>query len=348
MAADTHHLRTSYRTHSGRGERVLLGIAIAVALLLPFVSGAYLLESILIPFLVMSLAAVGLNVVTGMAGQISLGSSGFMAVGAYTVYVLQSRVPALPFPVAFLLAGLLAAVMALVIGLSSARIGGFYIAVATLAAEFFIEWVITHVPWLTNHNLAGVISTRTLSMLGIRFDTPGRKYLLTLVIVVGLARLVHNLSRSAIGRAWIALRDMEVAAASMGIRALPAKLSAFAVWGFYCAIAGGLWSFVYLGTIDAEAFHIHRSFQILFMIIIGGLGSTLGAFLGSAFLTLMPILLNIVSGMLGRKIQADTLANLELMIFGGLIVLFLILEPHGLARLMTSARQKLRAWPFAT
>ncbi len=345
--ASRSRLRTSYQVRPRPvRERALVAASLLAAVLLPLAGGQYLLDSILLPFLVFSLAAVGLNVVTGMAGQISLGSSGFMAVGAYTCYVFQSRVPGLPFPLAFLAAGVLAAAIAIVLGLCTARIGGFYVAVATLAAEFFIEWVITHVKWLTNNNLAGVVGTRPLMLGGFAFDTPVRKYLLTLAIVAALALLAQNLSRSAVGRAWMALRDMEVAAASMGIRPLPAKLSAFAVWGFYCAIAGALWSFVYLSTIDAEAFHLQRSFEILFMIIIGGLGSTAGAFLGSAFLTVIPILLSNVSALFGQQIRADTLANLELIIFGGLIVVFLVAEPQGLARLVANVRDKIRAWPF--
>jgi branched-chain amino acid transport system permease protein len=327
-------------------DQALFMALMTVAVLLPLFAGSYLLESILIPFLVLSLAAVGLNVVTGFAGQISLGSAGFMAVGAFIVYAIQTRLPALGFPLAFLLAGLTAALLGMGVGLCSARIRGFYIAVATLAAQFILEWVFTHVKWFTNNDATGVVTTRALSIFGISFDTPARKYLLTLGVVVALAWVAKNLTRSAIGRSWMAVRDMEVAAASMGIRPLAAKLSAFAVSSFYCAIAGALWSFVYLGAVDPEAFTLQRSFNVLFMIIIGGLGSIMGSFLGAAFISIIPIALTNLSALLGRQIQADTLSNLELMTFGGLIVLFLILEPHGLARLASLAREKLRAWPY--
>lgn len=343
-------LKTSYL--QGRAifrlpeDRALFGALMTAAVLLPFFAGAHLLESILVPFLVLSLAAMGLNIVTGYAGQISLGSAGFMGVGAFTVYVLQTRAPQLGFPIAFVLAGLVAALLGMAVGMCSARIKGFYIAVATLAAQFLLEWLFTHVGWLTNYDTGGVVSTRALSIFGQPFDTPARKYLLTLGIVAGMGWVATNLARSAIGRSWMAVRDMDVAAASMGIRPLAAKLTAFGVSSFYCAIAGALWAFVYLGSVDPEAFTLHRSFNVLFMIIIGGLGSVMGSFLGAAFISIIPISLTHAFTLFGRKIQADTLSNLELMTFGGLIVVFLILEPHGLARLVSIAKEKLRAWPY--
>jgi branched-chain amino acid transport system permease protein len=342
-------LKTSYREDRAifrlPQDRVLFLALMAVAVLLPVFAGAYLLESILIPFLVLALAAVGLNVVTGFAGQISLGAAGFMGVGAFGVYAMLSRVPQVGFPVAFLVAGLIAAVLGMAVGLCSARIKGFYVAVATLAAQFILEWLFTHVGWLTKHESSGVVTTRPLTLFGVPFDTPARKYLFTLAVVVGMAWIAKNLTRGALGRSWMAVRDMEVAAASMGIRPLAAKVAAFGVSSFYCAIAGALWSFVYLGAVDPEAFTLHRSFNVLFMVIIGGLGSIMGSFLGAAFISMIPIALTNVAGLFGRKIQADTLSNLELMTFGGLIVAFLILEPHGLARLVSIAKEKLRAWP---
>ncbi len=327
-------------------DRILFVALISVAVLLPLVAGPYLLESILIPFLALSLAAVGLNVLTGFAGQISLGSAGFMAVGAFTAYALQTHAPGLGFPLAFLAGGLVAAVLGMAVGLCSARIRGFYIAVATLAVQFMLEWLFTHVGWFTNHSSSGVVATRALSLFGVAFDTPARKYLLTLAIVSGLALVARNLTRGATGRAWMAVRDMEVAAASMGIRPLAAKLTAFGVSSFYCAIAGALWAFVYLGAVDPEAYALQRSFHLLFMVIIGGLGSVLGSFLGAAFISIIPIVLANGSTLFGSAMQADTLSNLQLMIFGGLIVLFLIVEPHGLARLASVAREKVRSWPY--
>jgi branched-chain amino acid transport system permease protein len=342
-------LRTSYLEDRAifrlPEDRVLFLALMTVAVLLPLFAGSYLLGSILTPFLVLSLAAVGLNVVTGFAGQISLGSAGFMAVGAFTVYALQMRAPWLGVPLAFLLAGTFAALIGAAVGLCSARIRGFYVAVATLAAQFMLEWLFTHVRWFTLGDVSGVVTTRSLSIAGFALDTAARKYLFTLAVVGGLAWIAKNLTRSAVGRSWTAVRDMEVAAASMGIRPLAAKLTAFAVSSFYCAVAGALWAFVYLGAVDPEAFTLHRSFNVLFMIIIGGLGSIMGSFLGAAFISIIPIALANASALVGQKMQADTLANLELMTFGGLIVLFLILEPHGLARLVALAKEKLRAWP---
>lgn len=348
---DAGEIRTTYRqdraifpiAQERRGMVVLLALAFVAV---PLAADAYWLGSILIPFLVLSLAALGLNIITGYAGQLSLGAAAFMAVGAYVSANLVLRLPWLPFPVSFLLAGLVAAAVGVLFGLSSLRIRGFYIAVATLAAQFFIEWLFTHVSWFTNGNASGVISTPPLALFGLSFRTPEMRYLLVLTVVVGLAFAAKNLVRSSIGRAWMAVRDHETAAELMGIRPFGAKLSAFAVSSFYCGIAGALWGFLYLGTVEVEAFTLHRSFQILFMIIIGGLGSILGSFLGAGFIILLPIAITNLAGLFGGALRPDLLANLELMVFGGLIIAFLILEPHGLARLCTVLKTRLRHWPL--
>lgn len=312
----------------------------------PLIANEYWLGSILIPFLIFSLAALGLNLLTGYAGQLSLGTAGFMAVGAFATYNLVVRIPEMPILVAFVLAGLIAAGVGLLFGLPSLRIKGFYLAVATLAAQFTIEWVLTSFGWFTNYDASGVISAPPIVILGYAFDTAASRYLLTLGIVVVLALLAKNLVRGAIGRSWMAVRDMDVAAEVIGIRLYRTKLLAFAVSSFYCGIAGALWAFLYLGTVEPQAFDLNRSFQVLFMIIVGGLGSILGSFLGAAFIVLLPILLNNAAVLLGGQVRADTLSNLELIVFGGLIVFFLIVEPHGLARLWQIAKEKLRLWPF--
>ncbi|MBL26679.1 MAG: branched-chain amino acid ABC transporter permease [Rhodospirillaceae bacterium] len=312
----------------------------------PLIANEYWLGSILIPFLIFSLAALGLNLLTGYAGQLSLGTAGFMAVGAFATYNLVVRIPEMPILLAFVLAGLIAAGVGLLFGLPSLRIKGFYLAVATLAAQFTIEWVLTSFGWFTNYDASGVISAPPIVILGYAFDTAVSRYLLTLGIVVLLALVAKNLVRGAIGRSWMAVRDMDVAAEVIGIRLYRTKLLAFAVSSFYCGIAGALWAFLYLGTVEPQAFDLNRSFQVLFMIIVGGLGSILGSFLGAAFIVLLPILLNNAAVLLGGQVRADTLSNLELIVFGGLIVFFLIVEPHGLARLWQIAKEKLRLWPF--
>jgi len=334
-----------------RQDRIALGLLLAVAFVaVPLVATQYWFSALLIPFLIFSLAALGLNILTGYAGQISLGTAAFMAVGAFMAYNAQLRIPGIPILVSFAVGGLCAAAVGIAFGLPSLRIKGFYLAVATLACQFFVLWTINRVPWFTNHSASGVIAAQKIEILGYTFDTPASKYLLTLSIVVVLALLAKNLMRSETGRAFMAVRDMDVAASVIGIPMMKTKLLAFAISSFYCGIAGALYAYTYLGTVEPEAFTLDLSFRILFMIIIGGVGSILGSFLGAAFITLLPIMLNrlfgFVSHALDMEISHAIVSNLELMIFGGLIIFFLIVEPHGLARLWQIGKEKLRVWPF--
>jgi len=344
--------KTSYaadgRIFPIRQDRIAMGGLFAVAFfLVPILGNDYWFGAILIPFLILSLAALGLNILTGYAGQLSLGSAAFMAVGAFAAFNLMLRIPGLPVLVAFAGAGLVAAGVGLLFGLPSLRIKGFYLAVTTLAAQFVIEWVLTKFAWFSNYNPSGVISAQKMVILGMHIDKPVSRYLLTLGVVSVLALVAKNLVRSRVGRAWMAVRDMDVAAEVIGIPMLRTKLSAFAVSSFYCGIAGALWAFAYLGSVEPQAFDLTRSFQILFMIIIGGMGSVLGSFLGAAFIVLLPISLNVAAHSLFSGGVSQSLAsNLELMTFGALIIFFLAVEPHGLARLWQIGKEKLRLWPF--
>jgi branched-chain amino acid transport system permease protein len=331
-----------------RQDRIFIAIILAIAYVaIPLIANEYWLGSIMIPLLVLSLAAIGLNILTGYAGQLSLGTAGFMAVGAFAAYNFTVRLPWLPLPVTFLLSGLMAALVGILFGLPSLRIKGFYLAVATLAAQFFIEWVFTHFGWFTNYSSSGVISAPPMHIAGFAIDTAEKKYMLTLVFVTLMALAAKNMARSSIGRSWCAVRDKDISAEVIGIPLMKTKLSAFGISSFYCGVAGALWTFCYLGTVEPAAFDLARSFSVLFMIIIGGVGTILGSFLGAGFIVLLPILLNNLAATLGHgTLQADTMANLEHIIFGGLIIFFLIVEPHGLARLWQIAKEKLRLWPF--
>jgi branched-chain amino acid transport system permease protein len=322
------------------------GVLAVAAILVPMVASEYLYKAILIPFLILALAAVGLNILVGYCGQISLGSGAFMAVGAYAAYNFATRIPELNLLVVFLLAGGVAALVGVLFGIPSLRIKGFYLAVATLAAQFFIDWLFIRVKWFTNYTSSGSVNAPRIEMLGFGFDTPARLYLLTLALVALGALVAKNLTRSRIGRSWMAIRDMDIAAEIIGIRPMVAKLSAFAVSSFFCGVAGALWAFVHLGSWEPAAFDINRSFTLLFMVIIGGLGSILGCFLGAAFIMIVPLALNQLPAMMGMPISTALAAHLEAMIFGALIVFFLIVEPHGLARLWAIAKEKLRIWPF--
>ena len=334
-----------------RQDRVGLIMLLAVAFFgIPLFASEYWFSAILIPFLIFALAALGLNILTGYAGQLSLGTAAFMAVGAYAAYNFQLRVEGIPILVSFICAGLTAAGVGILFGLPSLRIKGFYLAVATLAAQFFIVWCLTKFPWLSNNSSSGVISAQNINILGYAFDTPRDKYLLVLGIVVVMALAAKNMVRSSTGRAWMAVRDMDVAASVIGIRLMHTKLLAFAVSSFYCGVAGALYAYCYLGSVEPDGFSLDMSFRILFMVIVGGVGSILGSFLGAAFILLLPIFLDITLPMMadlfGLPFSSATVSHVQIMLFGTLIMFFLIVEPHGLARLWQIAKEKLRLWPF--
>jgi len=334
-----------------RQDRIAVAaLLVAAFVVVPLIADQYWLSAILTPFLIFALATLGLNILTGYAGQLSLGTAAFMAVGAFMAYNFVLRMPWLGVIPSFILAGLCAAAVGIVFGLPSLRIKGFYLAVATLACQFFVLWAIQRWGWITNNSPSGVIAAQKVVILGVAFDTPERKYLLTLAIVAVMALLAKNLMRSATGRAFMAVRDMDVAASVIGIPMMKTKLLAFAISSFYCGVAGALYAYTYLGTVEPEAFTLDLSFRILFMVIIGGVGSILGSFLGAAFITLFPIFLSVASGAFshatGMEPSHAVVSNLELIIFGGLIIFFLIVEPHGLARLWQIAKEKLRLWPF--
>jgi branched-chain amino acid transport system permease protein len=334
-----------------RQDRIAFALLMIVAFVVaPLALSDYWFTAILIPFLVFSLAALGLNILTGYAGQLSLGTAAFMAVGAFSAYNFVLRLPWMPQIVSFLLAGLCAAAVGIAFGLPSMRIKGFYLAVATLAAQFFVVWVLQKFPWFTNGSASGVISAQAVQILGVAIDTPVRNYLYVLSIVVLLAYLAKCMVRSNTGRQWMAVRDMDVAAEVIGIPLMRTKLLAFAVSSFYAGVAGALYAFCYIGTVEPEAFSLDMSFRILFMIIIGGTGSILGNFVGSAFVVLVPILLAVtlpaLAGLLHLSLNSASLTYIEYMIFGALIIFFLIVEPHGLARLWQIGKEKLRVWPF--
>jgi branched-chain amino acid transport system permease protein len=313
---------------------------------MPLVADEYLFRAILIPFLILSLAALGLNILVGYCGQISLGTGAFMAVGAYAAYNFMARIEGMPLILAILLGGLFATIVGVIFGIPSLRIKGLYLAVATLAAQFFIDWAFLRVPFFTKNSSSGSVSVAGLEVAGYAIDSPVSRYLFCLSFVVVFAWFAKNLVRSHIGREWMAIRDMDVAAAVIGIRPVYAKLTAFAVSSFIIGVAGALWGFVYLGTWEPAAFSIDRSFQLLFMVIIGGLGSIMGAFFGAAFIVFLPLVLSQVPRWLGMPISVVTASHLEFIIFGSLIVFFLVVEPHGLARLWSTAKEKLRLWPF--
>lgn len=317
---------------------------------IPFIINDYWVNAVFLPFLIYSIAAIGLNILVGYAGQVSLGTGGFMAVGAYACYKLMTAFPEVSIFIHVLLAGGITAMVGVAFGLPSLRIKGFYLAVATLAAQFFLVWLFNRVPWFYNYSASGQINAPERTIFGVPVTGPNTDawatYLFCLVLLTVCAIIARNLTRGTTGRTWMAIRDMDIAAEIIGVNPLKAKISAFAVSSFFVGVSGALFFAVYLGAAEVgEAFGINKSFLVLFMVIIGGLGSIFGSFAGAAFLVLLPVLLkNILVGGLGWP--TDLAAHLEFLIVGALIILFLIAEPHGLAQLWKVAKQKLRLWPF--
>jgi branched-chain amino acid transport system permease protein len=330
-----------------RQDRVfIIGLLLVAFVLVPLVSSGYFLQAILIPFLILSLAAIGLNILVGYCGQISIGSGAFMAVGAYAAWNFGVRIPDMPVVIQILLGGVFATLVGVAFGVPSLRIRGLYLAVTTLAAQFFVDWAFLRIPYFTNYSSSGNVSVPALSAFGLPVQTPSQKYLFVLCFVVVFALVAKNLVRGAIGRQWMAIRDMDVAAEVIGIRPMYAKLTAFAVSSFIVGVAGALWAYIHLGSWEPLAFDLTRSLQLLFIVIIGGLGSIVGSFFGAAFMVLLPVFLTNVPHLLGIPLAVDIAAHIEHMVFGALIVFFLIVEPHGLARLWSIGKEKLRIWPF--
>ncbi len=328
-------------------DKIFIIAFLAVAFIaVPLFVTDYFFLAILIPVLILSLAALGLNLLVGYCGQISLGSGAFMAVGAYMAYNAFTRIDGMPLPVAFIIGGFSAMLVGILFGLPSLRIKGLYLAVATLAAQFFSDWVFARIDWFTNYAPSGAVSVPNLHVFGLPVISPVQKYLFCLSIVVIMAVLAKNLVRGHMGRTWMAIRDMDVAAEVIGIRPMYAKLSAFAVSSFFIGVAGAMYGFIYLGAWEPAAFDVNLSLNLLFMIIIGGMGSIMGSFFGAAFIVILPIMLNQLPTWLGLPLSTAAISHMEFMIFGALIVFFLIAEPHGLARLWSIAKEKLRLWPF--
>src|SRR5450830_290931 len=347
--------KTSYRADQQifpvtQDRWAVLVLIAAAFVVVPMLSSDYMFRAIFIPFLIMALAALGVNVLVGYCGQISLGSGAFMAVGAYAAFNFFVRVPSMPLILALILGGLCATGFGILFGLPSLRVKGLYLAVATLAAQFFSDWMFLRIQWFTNNSPSGSVSVSNLQVFGLSLESPVAKYLFCLSVLAVIALLAKNLVRGAVGREWMAIRDMDVAAAVIGIRPMYAKLTAFAVSSFIVGVAGALWAFIYLGAWEPAAFSVDQSFKLLFMVIIGGMGSIMGSFFGAAFIVLLPIFLSqflpVLASWVGIEISTAGVSHAELMVFGGLIVWFLIVEPHGLAKLWAIAKQKLRLWPF--
>ena len=295
------------------------------------------------------IGALGLNILVGYTGQVSIGHGAFMSVGAYTAANLATRLDS-PWPVNLLAGGLMAAAVGAVVGIPSLRIKGLYLAIATLAGQLIIEWTINHVTFISGGVQASIEVPRP-RLGSMVLNTQRDMYYFLLVFVVIAIVGTMNLVRSRVGRAFIAIRDQDIAAEIIGIDIFRYKLLAFAISSFYAGVTGVLYTY-FLGIANYEQFQIGVSIDYLAMIIIGGLGSVLGSIFGAIFVTLLPIVIRISMENFGdlifsRQIVLNLIPNLRLMLFGVLIIVFLIVEPDGLNRLWRNIRSYFRIWPFA-
>ncbi|MCA0997102.1 MULTISPECIES: branched-chain amino acid ABC transporter permease [Roseobacteraceae] len=347
--------KTSYKSDMAlfpvRQDAVLLMVILGFAwVVFPLTASEFAFQTLLIPILIYALAAQGLNILTGYAGQLSLGTAAFMGVGAYACYKLVTLFPWMNPVIAILLSGVFSAGVGVAFGIPSLRIKGFYLAIATLAAQFFLVWLFEKWGWLYNYNASGAIQVPNLDMFGLYVAGPQAssivQYYVVLAVVTLMTVVCINLTRGNLGRSWKATRDMDIAAELIGINLMRSKLTAFAVSSYVVGVAGALFVFMWRGAAEPNLFDIPLSFRILFIAIIGGLGSILGNYLGAILIVGLPVVLGTVPEALGLPISSATVEHLNIMIVGALIVFFLIIEPHGLARLWALIREKLIIWPF--
>ena len=319
-------------------------MVLSVLIIPTIITTEYWYTSILIPWLCLALATIGQQIVMGYTGQLALGAAGFMAAGAFAMFNLILRVPDLGFVGSLIVSGLIAAAFGILFGLPSLKVRGIYLMVATLASQFFIIWMIDKFGWFKNYDSSGIITAQDIVILGKPFTTPLAMYFVCLAVTTILTLLAMNMARGSTGRNWMAVRDMDIAAESMGVSLLRTKVQAFAISAFYCGVAGALFAFCYLKSLEPVAFDIKLSFKILFMCILGGLGTINGAFIGAAFILLFPVLLNAIgNNVFHGAIDATIISSIEKVIFGLLMIIFMIYEPLGMAKLWENLKQSMRS-----
>lgn len=334
-----------------REDRIGICAIIFISIfVIPIFGSDFLLNAVMTPILVYALATIGLNLLVGYAGQLSLGTGAFMGVGAYACYKMTTLFPNVSILIWILCSGFFSAAIGTVFGLPSVRIKGFYLAVATLAAQFFLSWCFVRIAWLYNYNVSGAIEVPSRTVLNLPITGPeatsATRYLVVLGIVALLTWIASNLTRGRIGRMWMAVRDMHIAAELIGIRLAHAKLLAFAVSSYYCGVAGALMVFLWYGGAEANSFDINQSFFILFMVIIGGRGSLVGSYFGAAVIFGLPIFIRVLPSLFGFGLESAAVQQITFVVVGALVIAILAIEPNGLARLWQIGKHKLREWPF--
>jgi branched-chain amino acid transport system permease protein len=323
-------------------------LAVIFFLLIPLTLHEYYLSVANLVWIAV-IGALGLNILVGYTGQVSIGHGAFMSVGAYTAANLATRLDS-PWPVNLLAGGLMAAAVGAVVGIPSLRIKGLYLAIATLAGQLIIEWTINHVTFISGGVQASISVPRPRLGSMVLSSQRDMYYFLLVFVVIAIVGTM-NLVRSRVGRAFIAIRDQDIAAEIIGIDIFRYKLLAFAISSFYAGVTGVLYTY-FLGIANYEQFQIGVSIDYLAMIIVGGLGSVLGSIFGAIFITLLPIVIRVAMESFGSvffnpQTVLNLIPNLRLMVFGALIIFFLVVEPDGLNRLWRNIRNYFRIWPFA-
>jgi branched-chain amino acid transport system permease protein len=296
--------------------------------------------------MIIIISATGLNILTGYCGQLSIGHAGFMAVGAYTSAILSGRFSA-PYLACLLCGGIMAGLVGMLFGISSLRVKGFYLAISTLAAQFIILWVISHWTSVTGGTMGMAVPPAQIA--GLTFNSPASKFYLILVIAIIVIYLAKNLVRTRTGRAFVAIRDNDLAAEVMGVNPFRYKLLAFFIGCFFAGIAGALFA-SWTGFISSESFPFSNSILYIGMIIIGGLGTTIGPIFGVLFVQLLEEIVRRVSPALVSSfpnLSSGFAVGIAPVLFGLVIILFLIFEPRGLAHRWSLFKASYRFWPFS-
>lgn len=328
-------------------DRYLLFSIVAVAVAAPFLFSPLTLNSYLLPWVIWSTAALGLNLLMGWAGQVHLGYAAVMAIGAYTA--IHSVRAGIPFEFALILAGLASAAIGFVFGGAALRVKGLYLAVTTLAMQSIVDWTIVHVPAISGGSQA-TLQAPTLRVLGWSLEIDAGRYWFALAICAIVTSFLLNVSRTSLGRALVAVREKDFAAAIIGVSPFKYKLLAFWCSSFIGGVAGAVLAFCYYRAVTPEQFHLEVSIQTVAMVIVGGLGSVLGSFFGAGLVLLAPIflnnLVNEIAVALNLPLNAEIISHIPLVLYGALIVGFLLYEPLGLAKVYDNMRNYFLVWPF--
>jgi branched-chain amino acid transport system permease protein len=328
-------------------DRALVALLLALALAAPLLFSDLYFSSYLLPWIIWVTAALGLNLLMGWAGQIHLGYAAVMAIGAYTtIHAVRNGIP---FELAILLGGLVSAVIGLVFGFAALRVKGLYLAISTLAMQYLVDWVISHVPAISGGSQATLQAPR-FRLLGLPIEGNVGRYYVALAVCLVVTSFMLNVGRTSFGRALAAVREKDFAAAVIGVNSFYFKLLAFWCSSFIGGIAGAILAFCYYQAVTPEQFNLDVSIQAVAMVIVGGMGSVVGSYLGAALVLLAPILLDNLVQWLAQVLQLslreELLTHIPLILYGGLITGFLLFEPLGLAKIYDNFRNYFLVWPF--